>query len=393
MRIQLLPGRHYCRKLRLSALALACCFALAAQTTAEESSETEAPSTFQPALSIGLSSGTHAFIGADVTLGLFERIQFRIAYNRLKANPNSFTINAATFGFKDQELLLDTDVNLSTLGLLADVPLNPSRNIRLMGGLMVNLNNNITVTGQFQEGITLNDYVLPPERIGQVTGQYTTNSAVYPYLGFGFGRSIAEQRLSFNFEAGAFLRGRPTIDFSSTGLLQDNSHNGPILSENFSSLRLHPSLSLRLAYRINVPAQLMGRSPAEMPMPAEAEIESEIEQPQEAPQAPQAPQAPAAKPSSGQSPMYIVLQGSTTDALSGNSVSGVYLDLYLIAEDGSRSLERTGRYPKGAFIVGLKPGHNYELLLTAEGYHDLTKAFFVKSGDTTLTQTFAMTPQ
>lgn len=387
MRIQLLPGRHYCRKLRLSALALACCFTLAAQTTAEESSETEAPSTFQPALSIGLSSGTHAFIGADVTLGLFERIQFRIAYNHLKANPNSFTINAATFGFQDQKLLLDTDVNLSTLGLLADVPLNPSRNIRLMGGLMVNLNNKVTVTGQFQEGITLNDYVLPPERIGQVTGQYTTNSAVYPYLGFGFGRSIAEQRLSFNFEAGAFLRGRPTIQISSTGLLQDNSHNGPILSENFSSLRLHPSLSLRLAYRINVPAQLMGRSPAEMPMPAEAEIESEIEQPQEA------PQAPAAKPSSGQSSMYIVLQGSTTDALSGNSVSGVYLDLYLIAEDGSRSLERTGRYPKGAFIVGLKPNHNYELLLTAEGYHDLTKTFYVKSGDTTLTQTFAMTPQ
>lgn len=91
--------------------------------------------------------------------------------------------------------------------------------------------------------------------------------------------------------------------------------------------------------------------------------------------------------------MYIVLQGSTTDALSGNSVSGVYLDLYLIAEDGSKSLERTGRYPKGEFIVGLKPNHNYELLLTAEGYHDLTKAFFVKAGDNTLTQTFAMTPQ
>lgn len=386
MRIQLLPGRHYCRRMRLSALALACCFALAAQTTAEDNGETEAPSTFQPALSIGLSSGTHAFVGADVTLGLFERIQFRIAYNRLKANPNSFTINASTFGFQDQELLLDTDVNLSTLGLLADFPLNPSRNIRLMGGIMVNLNNKVTVTGQFQEGITLNDYVLPPERIGQVTGQYTTNSAVYPYLGFGFGRSIAEQRLSFNFEAGAFLRGRPTIDVSSTGLLQDNSHNGPILSENFSSLRLHPSLSLRLAYRINVPAQLMGKSAAEMPMPTE----TEIEQPQEAPQA---PQAPAAKPSSGPSPMYIVLQGSTTDALSGNSVSGVYLDLYLVAEDGSKSLERTGRYPKGEFIVGLKPNHNYELLLTAEGYHDLSKAFFVKSGDNTLTQTFAMTPQ
>jgi hypothetical protein len=199
-------------------------------------------STFQPAMSIGLSSGTHAFFGVDATLRVLKPVNFRISYNRMRMDVEGISFNASSLGFSGQSLILSSDLDLSTLGLIAELPIGAKRSFRLMGGLMINLNNYINVNGEFAEGVAVNDYELTPERIGTINVNYTTGSAVYPYFGLGFGRSLGVRHLSFALEAGAMVRGRPDIQFNSTGLLSDNAQNGPVLSENFKNVRVHPSV-------------------------------------------------------------------------------------------------------------------------------------------------------
>lgn len=351
----------------------------------------EAP--FQPAVSVGLSTGSHAFLGADATFRLIRPVDFRIGYNRMRAQVGGFNLDASTLGFSGQNLILDSELNLSTLSLLADFPVNQRETFRLLGGVMINLDNYINVKGRFAEGVALNDYVIPPERVGVIDINYTTGAAVYPFFGLGFGRSVAARHLSFALETGIMVRGRPDIEFNSTGLLHDNAHNGPVLSENFKSVRVHPSVSLRLAYRINLPKNWWGPRPettssTETPAPA-----SDIaEEPQTAPAAEESAAEPADAPPANISP-YVVLHGIAIDAGTKEPLERIYVDLYEINPDGSKSLARTGPYPSAKFTLGLEPGNTYELKLIGAGYQPFTKILKVQSSGGDVNQNFLLEPE
>lgn len=93
-------------------------------------------------------------------------------------------------------------------------------------------------------------------------------------------------------------------------------------------------------------------------------------------------------------PAYVVLQAHAIDARSGEPVGSVYLDLYRLAPDGSKTLARTGRFPLGQFSVGLEAGATYELRLAADGYQELKQSINTagQSGGNTLDMIFKMNP-
>ena len=360
--------------------------------------DTKPASTFQPAMSIGLSSGSHAFFGVDATLRVIHPVNFRISYNRMRLEVEGISFNAASLGFSGQNLILSSDLDLSTLGLIAELPVGKKRSFRLMGGVMVNLNNYINVNAEFAEGVAVNDYELTPDRIGMINVNYTTGSAVYPYFGLGFGRSLGVRHLSFALEAGAMVRGRPDIKFNSTGLLSDNAQNGTALSENFKNTRIHPSVGFRLAYKFNLPKDLFGLRPgasdaselvddlpAETEEPATSVPEEQVRNTQpDRPVLPK-PVAPAASP-------YLIVQGTAVDAETGTKLTQAYVELYKVLSSGSKVLERTGPYPNGQFTLGLDPGDTYELNITVPGYTPFKKVLKADAAGAakTITQNFPL---
>lgn len=360
---------------RVVAFSLALSFAACPASTvfAQEAPppvDTKPNSTFQPAMSIGLSTGSHAFLGVDATLSIIHPVNFRISYNRMRMEVDGLSFNAASLGFSGQDLILSSDLDLSTLGLIAELPIGEKKSFRLMGGVMINLNNYINVNGEFADGVAVNDYELTPERIGTINVNYTTGSPVYPYFGLGFGRSIGVNRLSFALEAGAMLRGRPDIKFNSTGLLSDNAQNGPVLSENFERVRVHPSVGFRLAYKFNLPKELFGLRPgaegtSELAEDTGNEVSPEKQISEEQPALPK-PVAPAASP-------YLIVKGTAVDATTDAVLKQAYIELYKILPDGGKTLERTGPYPSGQFTLGLNPGDTYEINITIPGYNPLKK--------------------
>lgn len=339
---------------------------LDAQDMEDSAPPTASSDAFQPAISVGLNSGTHAIWGVDVTLGLVEAVNFRLAYNRIRANLSDFSVDAESLGINNQSLLLDADMDLSTFSLLVDWPFTRNKRFRLMAGAMFELNNFITLDGRFSESLFINDYELTPDRLGRVTTTYQTESLIYPYLGLGFGRSLMANRITFAFEAGVYLRGQPQISVASTGVLAGNEGVGPVLSDNLSSLQWHPSVGFRLGYSFGLKKQPVDSTRlAEMPAQPQEDRGLTEETPQEvAPQEVPVPVSPKTP--------FLSFKGQVLDAATAEPVPYVELELFKILDNGTRQKALTQRYPGGNFRIDLERGARYELTLSHYEYMDKT---------------------
>jgi len=346
---------------------------------------------FQPAMSIGLNTGTHALYGADVTLGILKPVNFRISYNSIRASLSDFSLDAGTLGIDGQTLLIDSDINLSTIGFLVDFPFTRSKKLRLMAGAMFELDNNITIAGRFTESIFINDFELTPDRLGSIGSTYRTESSIYPYLGLGFGRSLAANKLTFAFEAGVYMRGKPAITVQSDGVLAGNEANGPILSDNLQSLQFHPSIGIRLAYGFALGNPKSSDPTEEDPMmgPEQEEVADQAplitDEMREAPKEEEKPkrrdqreqeeeiaEAPIEQPATTGKPVtpYLSLNGQVIDSGTGNNLPYVILDLYKVLPDGQKQKALSQRYPGGSFTIYLERGATYEIRLQHYLYMD-----------------------
>ncbi len=332
---------------------------------------------------LALSVGSQAFVGADFTYQLKEWLEVRASYNYLQLSMSDLEINAQELGFSDQTLLVDADVNLSTVGLVLAFAPGAKNNFRFMGGALVGLNNSVATTIHFRDQFQLNDYELNPERVGEIAGTYTTHSSIYPYLGIGIGKGIPRKRVGLSLEVGAYYRGAPKIDIVSTGLLEDNAHNGPVLEDNLASLKWHPNVSLRLAVRLNGKKTGKVRS---LENTGINEVQSDGEFPYQPRDASERSEA-----SSGGYP-FITFEGSVFEESSDVTLDHIYLNVYQLKKDGVRELLRTGRFPGGLFTVGLEKGGVYEFLIEHVKYQPLTQKIKVSDAvkNKTMKQSFSM---
>ena len=311
------------------------------------------------AYSIGLSTGTAGLIGIDVHYSATKKIGLTAYFNHFDLSFNDLSISASNFGFSDENLLLNSDLNLSTVGFNLDFAPFKKKGFRLIGGLGIGLNNKIVANIGFQEEMLLNDFVISPERIGTFTVEYQSSNTLLPYFGIGIGRAIPKKRVGFSVELGSYFRGAPQINIVSDGLLSNNAHNGPILSENLSQIQWHPKLAFRLAVRLGS-AQKTDKEEAIKKEPAPATTKEEIIIPENNPGEPQVELS-----------QYVTLTGNVIATDTGRPVDHLYLKAYFIDNQGNETLERASRYLDGTFSFGLKRGNTYKLILENINYQTI----------------------
>lgn len=74
----------------------------------------------------------------------------------------------------------------------------------MTAGLLFGTSSILKVSGQTDERIEVGDIIIEPGADGRVEAALKTN-AVKPYVGLGFGRSVAHSRVGVKFELGAMF--------------------------------------------------------------------------------------------------------------------------------------------------------------------------------------------
>jgi hypothetical protein len=141
----------------------------------------------------------------------------------------------------------NADLKLLSVSALADwFPFES--NIRVTGGLMINLNKvNIALTPK--KTYTQGNIIYTPAKLGQLFADLTFNK-VAPYLGIGLGNPTAgAQGLGFTFDIGTFYQGGPKVSMSATQLLTPSASQSGILQNDIKNLVLYPVLSFGLYYK------------------------------------------------------------------------------------------------------------------------------------------------
>lgn len=100
-----------------------------------------------------------------------------------------------------------------------------------------------------QIGATLGDYLLTPDRNGNIHGAIKTKS-FRPYVGLGFGRSIPKHLMNFQFELGCQFWGSPKMYCNDVELKKDDLADGDGgFTKIISKVSVYPVLNFRLGFR------------------------------------------------------------------------------------------------------------------------------------------------
>ncbi len=327
--------------------------------------------------SIGLSTGSHAIIGADVTTRINDRFNARIGYAHLQFSVDAYRLNAEDLGFSNQTLLIDSDLSLSTFGIFGEFMPTTNRKIRIVGGIVSGLNDGISVNVRFRDNIQLNDYTVSTEQIGYLDAYYSTRSSIYPYLGAGYGRSISAKKIAVNFDLGVYFRGKPQIKVASAGLLSNNEHIGPILEDGLKTWQWHPNVGLRISYRLdmNKSVKVSGEDEFYVKENEEeksiASVKSVTKEEQPATDSIRTPKPIAAPIVDNSNAPYLTFQGTAIDIGSTDPLDYIFIHVYKVVPGVPNELVRTGRFLNGEFRIALQQGYNYVFNLEHHLYEKL----------------------
>ncbi len=362
---------------------LLCVFPTETMLAQSISSENDEGSAFQK-IALGISSGSQALIGLDAATNLSRNINLKLGYYFLNFNFAPPDIDASRFGLGKKTLLVDSKLSLNTIGILAEFMPFSSNKLRLVGGLMVGLDDGVEVAMRFKDDFQFNDYLIKAEEIGTINVKYFTETALYPYLGIGFGRSIPDRRVSINLEVGTYLRGRPQFEFSGSGLLEDNEHLAEPLEEALKSWQWHPNASIRIAFRLsrqsNDPDILEENDEFDITPPSrEQQVSIPLSEQQESFDTPsrRSENLEEVKANSA----YLELNGTVFNQQNGEQVDYIFVNVYKLMDGKPKELIRTGRFMQGTFKIPLEKGHRYEFRLehhlfqVLENEVDLTNPF------------------
>jgi len=190
----------------------------------------------------GVKVGTLG-IGADVTVGLHDRLNLRLNGNYLN------------FGYKDTIDDIEYDIDIDFKSAIGMLDWHPFANaFRISAGAIYNENQiELTATPTEPEKIGDNEY--PPELIGDLEGELEFEN-VAPYVGIGFGHAVGEnQRLSFIFDLGVILQSYE-VSLDATGPVsqlpqfqQDLQREVDDIQEDLDGFKIYPVVSLGIAYK------------------------------------------------------------------------------------------------------------------------------------------------
>ncbi|MBT5923866.1 MAG: hypothetical protein HOH29_09055 [Cellvibrionales bacterium] len=201
-------------------------------------------------ISINSYAGTALGVGGS-TLGyqvalsqsLSENVNLKLAYHTTSQN----------FDGETDGVNYDYDFDFESTGILIDWHVFGG-GFRLTTGALIN-DNEIYAQSDIS-GLTLEvgDTVFTSAEVGRLEGNISFDSYA-PYLGLGWGRSIADG-FSFAFDLGVVFQGEPTVNLQTVGgtlsnnplLLDEVEREELELQEDANDFDIYPVVSLGLFY-------------------------------------------------------------------------------------------------------------------------------------------------
>lgn len=216
-------------------------FGLCVWHSSAQTSENPPPQTDSHGWGIGIKGSTLGY-GFEINHALSSKFVLRASWNNLTFK-NSYSID-------DISADIDVDLKVGGPSLVADYYF--LKKIHLSAGVLYNL---LDAKGTIypKEEYTFGEILLSPEKIGNATLVVEPGSKFSPYLGIGFGRSIAlKHRLAYHAEFGSFYQGKPHVKLTATGMLTPtgSDEQNEQLNENLSSYKFYPYLSLMLSFKL-----------------------------------------------------------------------------------------------------------------------------------------------
>jgi len=203
--------------------------------------ETEKVDDFTPGWAIGIKASSLGF-GGEIVKSFNKSLNLRLGGSYYKQKYN----------LKFGEGFDDGSLNYTTIGSISLIlDWHFARNVHLSGGILYNMSV-LEIESVPTEPQTVGEIEVSPETIGSLYYKLTPNE-ICPYLGIGFGRSIARSKVvSFNFDLGAVYQGSPKVTLEATGMVAPtaNEEQRQLLEDNVQDFKFFPFVNFQLSFRI-----------------------------------------------------------------------------------------------------------------------------------------------
>lgn len=204
-------------------------------------------------LGVALKASTLGF-GGDAILGINDNMTVRVGFDGigLKRQLSDFPDLEQELEETIEGLSLAADAKLRLGSVTALYDYYLTKHIFVTGGLGIS-RFNICLKGEADEPFKFGDISVPKEDVGSFDFDFTPSWKVSPYLGIGFGRTLASTKnFGFAFELGALYQGSPNLDITTTGILEPTSNADQVetLEGQFSQYTIWPVMRFSLSYRI-----------------------------------------------------------------------------------------------------------------------------------------------
>ncbi len=148
-----------------------------------------------PGLALGPKFGTTG-IGLDLTFGINPYLNLRGGFNY-----GSFTWSPE-FGDVDY----DMDITMTSIPLLLDI--QPfGGNFRITGGFFIQPGTEADIDATPTDATQIGNHTYEPDVIGTLSGKVEVKNTVAPYVGIGFGNTVAEdQQLTCTLDIGVVFQ-------------------------------------------------------------------------------------------------------------------------------------------------------------------------------------------
>lgn len=190
----------------------------------------------------GIKVGTLG-VGADVTIGIHQRLNLRLNGNYL------------TYDYDDTIEDIDYNLDLDFSSGMALLDWHPFANgFRISGGAIMN-ENSIDLKATPNTSKTIGGHTYTPAQIGNLKGKLDFED-VAPYAGIGFGHAVGEnQRLSFVFDLGVLFQSYD-VDLSATGPVSqlpqfqsDLREEENEIQDDLDNFEYYPVVAIGIAYK------------------------------------------------------------------------------------------------------------------------------------------------
>ncbi|HKK81911.1 MAG TPA: hypothetical protein VJ909_06670 [Prolixibacteraceae bacterium] len=195
-------------------------------------------------LGVAMKSSTMG-IGVDAIYKFHKRMSARVGYDYFLVN--------RSISFEQSDVSYDGNVGvrLGSLTALYDFFIIPS--IHFTAGLALN-RFSVGFSGEASSSYTLGELEIPAEQIGEFKFDVGPGLPVSPYLGVGFGQTLGNKLVGFNFEIGTYYQGGPNVTIRSTGLTGPTSRpeheQAELFESQISQYYLFPIIRGSISFRI-----------------------------------------------------------------------------------------------------------------------------------------------